>query len=90
MVFTSNVFGGTRNQASSSQASFNEADAQIVEAPIYTQAFDAALPPLPYPPLHKLPTNLQIRMATVGFLVISPQSVSWVIARDQLGGVAIS
>ncbi|KAJ9057380.1 hypothetical protein DSO57_1023249 [Entomophthora muscae] len=27
--------------------------------------------------------------ASVGFLVTSPQSVSWVIARDQLGGVVI-
>ncbi|KAJ9053250.1 hypothetical protein DSO57_1026100 [Entomophthora muscae] len=55
MVFNSNnIFDSTTNQASNSQASFNGGEAQNMEAPIYTQAFDAvtlrpALPPLPYP-----------------------------------------
>ncbi|KAJ9076804.1 hypothetical protein DSO57_1022752 [Entomophthora muscae] len=41
MVFTSNLFDGTSNQTSSSQASFNEVEVLNVEAPVYSQAFDA-------------------------------------------------
>ncbi|KAJ9064052.1 hypothetical protein DSO57_1034500 [Entomophthora muscae] len=36
-----NIFDSTSNQASSSQASLNEAEAQNVEVPVYTQAFEA-------------------------------------------------
>ncbi|KAJ9080517.1 hypothetical protein DSO57_1024120 [Entomophthora muscae] len=36
MVFTSNIF-----DSASSQASFNGGKAQNVEAPVYTQAFEA-------------------------------------------------
>ncbi|KAJ9070346.1 hypothetical protein DSO57_1008920 [Entomophthora muscae] len=41
MVFNSNIFNGAISQASSSQASFNGGKAQNVEAPVYTQAFEA-------------------------------------------------
>ncbi|KAJ9078347.1 hypothetical protein DSO57_1007384 [Entomophthora muscae] len=65
MVFISKFFDSTSNQARSSQASFNGGKAQNVEAPIYTQAFEAALALLLYPPLHKLPVNQPIRMAAL-------------------------
>ncbi|KAJ9062970.1 hypothetical protein DSO57_1004915 [Entomophthora muscae] len=42
MVFTSNIFNSANSQASSSQASFNGDKAQNVEAPVYTQAFEAS------------------------------------------------
>ncbi|KAJ9088611.1 hypothetical protein DSO57_1021376 [Entomophthora muscae] len=40
MVFTSNIFNGASKQAISSQASFNEDEAQNMKAPVYSQAFD--------------------------------------------------
>ncbi|KAJ9085653.1 hypothetical protein DSO57_1011802 [Entomophthora muscae] len=40
MVFNSNIFDSTSNQASSSQGSFNGGKAQNVEAHVYTQAFE--------------------------------------------------
>ncbi|KAJ9064549.1 hypothetical protein DSO57_1029478 [Entomophthora muscae] len=43
MGFNSNsIFNGASNQASSSQASFNGGKAQNVEAPVYTQDFEAS------------------------------------------------
>ncbi|KAJ9073317.1 hypothetical protein DSO57_1017877 [Entomophthora muscae] len=41
MVFNSNNFDGASKQASSSQGSFCEGEAQNVEALVYTQVFDA-------------------------------------------------
>ncbi|KAJ9083342.1 hypothetical protein DSO57_1035608 [Entomophthora muscae] len=41
MVFNSNIFNRASSQASSSQASFNGGKDQNVEAPVYTQAFEA-------------------------------------------------
>ncbi|KAJ9057185.1 hypothetical protein DSO57_1025137 [Entomophthora muscae] len=40
MVFTSNICDSTSNQASISQASLYEDEAQYVEAPVYTKIFD--------------------------------------------------
>ncbi|KAJ9088455.1 hypothetical protein DSO57_1022936 [Entomophthora muscae] len=67
MVFTSNIFDGASSQANSSQASFNGGKAQNMEAPVYTQAFEAvsSSAPAPVPTLHKLPTKQPIRMKTL-------------------------
>ncbi|KAJ9064887.1 hypothetical protein DSO57_1025610 [Entomophthora muscae] len=55
MVLNSNIFNSASSQDSSSQASFNGGKAQGVEAPVYTQAFEAGnkeadllLTPVPY------------------------------------------